>query len=165
MAAETNPGRKPTAFVDTRGLGARALRGLELDAGLAQFTGGCNEAGSNSPGIGIDVDGGARLEDPTTWTLQDQGDALDNPMVAADREPQVGQYLGGGGYEIRDGDDADTFVSTGVPGKGTVAIQVFNREERPADPVEGNVAPNANIGGAEFPTLGIGWRSDGTPVT
>lgn len=158
MAAETDPGRIPTAFRDQF---TNSLREIEQPELTGQFDGGGNEAGSCSPGIGIDIDGGARLEDPSTWTLLDQGDALDNPMVPAPRTPQVGQYLGGSGYVLFD--NTSTENGTGVEGKGTVGINVYLREERPADPVEGNTAPNSVDGQAQFPDLATGWESDGTP--
>lgn len=146
----------PCSFHDTNEpLGAVNLR-IAIDGmTLAELTGGCNECGANAPGIGIGVGEGS-IEGTPSWTLLDQTE----PNGVA-RTPQVGQYIGGAGFTLRDG--TDWINSGGVSGKGITGINVYDRPDRPTDNTEGVTAPNNVDGQAQLVTLAAGWVSDGTP--
>jgi hypothetical protein len=79
---------KPTFFIDDA---ATAARGAEVPG--ATFNSGCYGGASNSPGIGINVDGGAIVDEPQQFTVLDQfGNA---------RQAQIGQCIGGSGFVDR----------------------------------------------------------------
>ena len=74
----------PTYFIDDT---AATARKLEVTA--ADFDGGVNLGGSNAPGLGINMDGGAVVGTPEQFTLLDQhGNA---------RAAQISQHIGGSG--------------------------------------------------------------------
>lgn len=98
----------------------------------ADFTGGCNIAGSNAPGIGIADGGGVQTinlgESLPSWTLLDQdGDA---------RTPQVSQHIGGDGLD------------DGVEGKGTTPVILVD-----------DAVPQATVGNATLAALATGWTA------
>ena len=75
---------EPTFFQDDVAVTAR-----ELENTGASFVNGANLAGSNAPGIGINMNEGAVVGEPQQFTLLDQhGDA---------REAQISQHIGGSG--------------------------------------------------------------------
>ena len=71
-----------TAFVDTIAISARAG-----EVPNASFENGCNQAGSNAHGIGINMNEGAVVGTAQQFTQNDQAE---NP-----RTPQNSQYIGG----------------------------------------------------------------------
>jgi hypothetical protein len=77
-----------TAFVDTV---AKAARASEVPN--ASFENGCNQAGSNAHGIGINMNEGAVVGTAQQFTQNDQAE---NP-----RTPQSSQYIGGFPYVNR----------------------------------------------------------------
>ena len=72
----------PTYLIDDSVV---AIRGPEVPN--ASFVNGCNVAGSNAPGIGINLGGGAVVGESQQFTLLDQ--------TGAARTPQTSQYIGG----------------------------------------------------------------------
>lgn len=126
--------KEPTAFVDAV---AAVTRNLTDGIPIEQLNGGCNEAASCSPGIGINVGGGKLEERNDEWTLLDQD--------AATRVPQIGQYIG------------STGLGDGAEGKGTVGINVYERTDYDVP-----TAPTVD-GQAQLSALATGWESDGTP--
>lgn len=118
----------------------------ELEVPSASFANGMNAGGFNSPGIGINIDGG-ELADAATdpagwnWTLLDQdGDA---------RTPQVGQPLGG----LALTQPIDWPGSGGLEGKGVVGIKVGG----PADDSGDGTA--LSTGDATLTDLATGWTA------
>ena len=102
---------RPSFFIDDIAVTAR-----ELDVPEASFDDGMNLAGSNAPGVGINVDGGAVIGTPEQFTLLDQrGDV---------RVPQISQHIGGSGLGAGvPGTEPDGSVRAGVPstdGDGSV---------------------------------------------
>ena len=78
----------PTYFVDDVAVAARAI-----ETPGASFANGVNIGGSNAPGIGINVLGGAVVGTPDQFTLLDQfGNA---------RDAQISQSIGGLPYVDR----------------------------------------------------------------
>jgi len=125
----------PTTFVDGDALTARAS---ETD-GANWGTGG-DWAGSNSPGIGINIDAGATAGTPEQFTLLDQnGDA---------RTPQDGQSIGG--VPFIDRSSVAWPSSGGVEGPGTKPIQA-------ATPDDAGVGTPVPTGNATLASLAAGW--------
>jgi hypothetical protein len=92
----------PTAFIDDSLIAARALEVPD-----ATWDDGCNNAGSNAPGIGINYEEGAVAGTPEQFTLLDQnGDA---------RTTQASAQIG---YE--DGDTIRSVING--DGDGTVTL-------------------------------------------
>ena len=145
---------KPTLFVEDASVTARAL---ELTA--ASFDTGMIMGGSNSPGIGINEDGGALPDSATditgwNWTLTDQDEDA--------RTPQVGQLLGGTGFVDRATPDPDWPSSGGLAGKGTTGIAAGANP----DNVEGAPDNDAAITIGKdmwLEALAAGWIEDPTP--
>ena len=107
----------PTVMVDDAAVTARALENTGAD-----FDNGCNLAGSNAPGIGINMLKGAVVGTPEQFTLLDQrGDA---------RDPQTSQCIGGLPYVDRS--------SVDWPGSGGVAGTLPDASIRYGD----NAAPS-----------------------
>lgn len=105
-----------TLFQDATAVTARALELTD-----ASFDTGMNVGGSNAPGIGINLDGGALPDKDTditgwNWTLTDQDEDA--------RTPQVSQVIGGSGFVDRATPDPDWPSSGGVEGKGTAGVNL-----------------------------------------
>ena len=111
----------------------------------ANFNNGCNAASSCSPGIGINMNGGAVVGSDEQFTLLDQDE---DP-----RTPQVGQYVGGAGFVNRAVNDWPS--SGGLPGKGTAPI-------RDCTPGNGDGVVTI-VGDATLADLAVGWVSDPPP--
>lgn len=100
---------------------ARGMR--EPEVPFADFENGCNLAGSNACGLGINVGGGAVVGTPEQFTL------LDQRGIA--RVSQISQFIGGSPYVPasdypssggESGTSPDAVIFTGIPsssGDGT----------------------------------------------
>ncbi|GAG10377.1 unnamed protein product [marine sediment metagenome] len=115
----------PTFFLNATSVAARAA---EVPA--ADFDNGMNLGGSNAPGVGINMAGGAVVGTPEQFTLLDQHGAI--------RVPQDSQHIGGDGLD------------DGVEGPGTVAIKTG------ANAAAGD-GTNVGDGTANLQTIGAGW--------
>jgi hypothetical protein len=127
MANDLSSSNDAQQFVDAAAVAARSA-----EIAAADWTGGCNPAGSCAPGVGIGNGGGIQTvnlgESLPSWTLLDQdGDA---------RTPQVSQYIGGSG------------LGDGVAGKGTAAITLYDDD-----------VPQALTGAATLAALAAGWTA------
>lgn len=137
---------EPTAFVD---LAARSSRTSEVPN--ASFVNGCNEAGSNAAGIGINMNAGAVVGTPEQFTLNDQfGNA---------RNSQISQSIGGSPYVDRATTPWPT--SGGTEGTGPDAVIQFGtlptnaqKESNPALDGVLNVTQNSAL-----VTLAGGWEA------
>ena len=102
---------RPSFFIEDATV---TVRSAEVPA--ADFDNGMNLGGSNAPGIGINVDGGAVVGTPEQFTL------LDQHGIA--RTPQTSQHIGGSGLGAGvPGTEPDGSVRAGVPstdGDGSV---------------------------------------------
>lgn len=115
---------------------ARDARQLEVPD--AAWGNGLNNGGSNSPGIGINIDGGPIVDEPQQFTVLDQdGDP---------RTPQVGQHISGAGHVAPSAYPS----SGGLEGKGTVAIEAGT----PSASGNGGVAV---LGDATLTDAATGW--------
>ena len=139
---------EPTLFVDGTAVTARALE----NTGASFDTGG-NIAGSNSPGIGINLGGGALPDKDTditgwNWTLTDQDEDA--------RTPQVGQVIGGAGFVDRATPDPDWPSSGGAEGKGTAGINLgVNPDNVEGEPVNDTaITVGATV---QVVSLAAGW--------
>ena len=99
-----------------------ATTAREAEVTAADFSGGMNKGGSNAPGVGINIAGGALPAAGTPgddqWTLLDQHEAV--------RVPQDGQELGGAGFVDRS--SVAWISSGGVEGAGSVPINVTDND-------------------------------------
>ena len=116
---------------------ARGLR--ETEVPLADFGNGCNIAGSNACGIGINIDGGEVVGTPEQFTL------LDQRGIA--RLTQISQMVGGFPYVP----NSDYPSSGGTPGTEPDAI-IFTGENSPTG--DGSAT---RTGDASLATLAEGW--------
>ena len=126
----------PTFYVGK----SQDLTNREIEVPGAIWNNGMAVGASNSPGIGINIGGGAVTGDPAQFTLLDQGGVA--------RVPQVGQNIGGTAWVYRAVTDWPS--SGGNAGKGTVEIETG--------------LPSANgdgglfvTGTANLQTLAAGW--------
>jgi len=131
-----------SAAVDDVSVAARALEVPDAD-----FTNGMNVTGSNAPGIGINIAGGAVIGTPEQFTLNDQ----DNDA----RTPQVSQLVGGAGY-INRGSVAWP-SSGGVEGKGVLFLRGGPQAAAAGD---GTITFTDNLW---LQALSGGWIYDPTP--
>lgn len=131
----------PTYFVDlTNALTPRTAEVPAWNSGT-----GMDWSGSCSPGIGINIDGGAVVGEPQQFTLNDQDGAA--------RQPQVGQNIGGLAFVNRS--SVSWPGSGGVEGKGTVGIGSGTTA------ADGAITP---VGDAWLDALATGWtQGDPTP--
>ena len=135
----------PTAFQDDA---AVALRAVEVP--LASFANGMNMGGSNAPGVGINIDGGAVVCTLEQFTLLDQNGLArvgqrsqsigGYPYVAAAAYPSSG---GAGGVN---GTAPDAVISV-----GTLPTQ----DAKDADPALDCTL--IEIGNATLADLATGW--------
>jgi hypothetical protein len=116
----------PTAFVDDSEVAARSA-----EVPNAAWDNGCNIAGSNAPGIGINFDEGAVVGEPQQFTLEDQNGNARTPQASA----QIG---------LEDGDAIRD---------ATNATQAA-KDADPAD--DGTVTFNGNV---QLATLAGGWEN------
>jgi hypothetical protein len=122
-----------TAFADTTATtGAIALR--EADVPDASFTDGVNWGGSCSPGLGINIDGGAVEGSNEQFTLLDQFEAV--------RVPQDASYIGNSG------------LGDGLEGVGLVPITTATIPDGPDE--SGDITATIT-GDANLQTLAAGW--------
>ena len=123
----------PTFFTDAAALAARPA---EVPA--ANFDNGMNAGGSNAPGIGINIAGGAVDGRPSQFTLLDQDEDT--------RDPQPSQSIGG------------EALDDGVAGKGTDPVLTATNQtnaDKLADPsLDGEPVIT---GDANLETLSAGW--------
>ena len=96
----------PTVFVDDDQVSARAV-----EVPNAAWDDGCNIAGSNAPGLGINYLGGAVVGTAQQFTLLDQTDTVRDPQKSA----QVG-YEDGNAIRAftndASGDGSGTFIES-----------------------------------------------------
>ena len=144
----------------------------EAETTAADFDNGVNLAGSNAPGVGINIDGGTTVGTPEQFTLLDQyGNA---------RTTQTSQHIGGGGFVPRTGNQAFTwdssqalYTASGAASSGGQAGTLpdgsiragnspTNAAKAAAEPsIDGTiVAPQEN---AALLDLATGWEAPGTP--
>ena len=116
----------PTAFVDDSLVTARSA-----EVPNAAWDNGCNNAGSNAPGVGINFGEGAVVGEAQQFTLLDQnGDA---------RTPQVSAQIG-----VEDGDSIRDVTNA-------------TQAAKDADPAaDGTVTPNGNV---QLAALATGWEN------
>ena len=126
---------EPTYFVDDAAVTAR-----EAEVTAADFDNGCNLAGSNGAGIGINMNEGAVVGTPNQFTLLDQhGDA---------REAQISQHIGGSGL----GDGSIGTLPDAVIRFGTLPTEAA-KDSDPA--IDGTIVP---VGNATLSVLLDGWE-------
>lgn len=136
----------PTFYKDATAVTARALETPE-----ASFTNGANAAGSNAPGIGINIAGGE--VSPDDFTLLDQHGAV--------REPQDSQQLGGLAYVDRS--TIDWPSSGGIEGVGDQPVLTATNQTQAAKDADPDLRGEPVItGDANLETLENGWVD--TPV-
>lgn len=127
----------PTAFRDDA-----ANTNREAEVPLANFLDGCNIAGSNACGLGINMDEGAVVGTPNQFTLLDQfGD---------DRLAQISQSIGGFPYVA-----AADYPSSGGQ-EGTLPGAVIYV----ADPSANGDGTATKLGQASLADLAVGWVVD-----
>ena len=151
---------KPTFFIDDA---ANTARSAEVPN--ATFNSGMGSGGSNSPGIGINIDGGAIVGTPEQFTLNDQfGNA---------RQAQIGQLLGGNGTVPRTGNVATTWDKSQALYSENGAASSGGTEGTAPDATIRAVADSSSIPadgsltlpaeGAWLTDLATGWVEDPTP--
>ncbi len=133
----------PTFYIDTASNTAR-----QAEVTGASWNTGLNWAGSNAPGVGINMNEGEVVGTPEQFTLLDQDGAA--------RNPQVSQVLGGTGFVDRSTPNPDWPSSGGVEGKGTLPVQDGTNPAN-VDGAPNNDAPVVVIGTCALPTLAGGW--------
>jgi len=121
---------RPSFFIDDNTV---TVRSAEVPA--ADFDNGMNLGGSNAPGIGINVDGGAVVGTPEQFTL------LDQHGIA--RTPQTSQHIGGDGLgDGQSGTLPDGSIRAGVPSTdGDGSIPGAQENAGLADIADGWLAP------------------------
>jgi hypothetical protein len=124
----------PTAFRDDAANTAR-----EAEVPLASFVDGCNIAGSNACGLGINIDEGAVVGTPNQFTL------LDQRGIA--RVSQISQSIGGYPYVA-----ASAYPSSGGT-EGTAPDAVIYV----ADPSANGDGTAVKVGQASLVDLAVGW--------
>lgn len=133
----------PTVYVDGT---ARTARALENTG--AAFANGMNAAASCSPGIGINIAGGAVDGRPSQFTLEDQDEDV--------RVPQDSQQIGGLAYVDRD--TVPWPSSGGIPGKGVQPILTGTNQTNAAKEADPDVDGLLVVtGDANLQTLSAGW--------
>lgn len=109
---------------------AAAVTARKLEVTAADFDAGCNNGASNSPGIGINIGGGAVVGSAAQFTLLDQHGAV--------REPQDGSHIGVDGLD------------DGAAGVGVVPIDTVTNNANGTGAV-------TKTGDANLETLANGW--------
>ncbi len=139
----------PTFLIDGAANTARQAEVVD-----ASWDTGLNWAGSNAPGIGVNMNEGEVVGTPEQFTLLDQdGDA---------RDPQVSQVIGGSGFVDRATPSPDWPSSGGVEGKGTDPLQDGTNPAN-VDGAPDNEAPIVPIGTCNLETLVGGWVNPTPP--
>jgi len=116
-----------------------AVTARELELPNASFVNGANLAGSNAPGVGINMLEGAIIGEPQQLTLLDQhGDA---------REAQISQHIGGSGL----GDGSAGTLPDAVVQFGASPTQAAKDADTALD---GTIITTGN---STLTTLGAGW--------
>lgn len=114
----------PTVFVDDSLVAARLAEVPD-----AAWDNGCNNAGSNAPGVGINYGEGAVVGEAQQFTLLDQNGDARNPQISA----QIG---------VEDGDSIRSCTNA-------------TQAAKDADPAaDGTVTP---IGNVALTDLAVGW--------
>lgn len=132
----------PTYFTDDIARNAR-----QPEVPDASFINGCNFAGSNAVGLGINMDGGAVVGTPEQYTLLDQNELP--------REAQRSQFIGGSPYNPA----ANYPSSGGNPGTEPDAViytgtNATNAEKEATPGLDGVVN---KVGNATLSDLPTGW--------
>ena len=126
---------------------ARVAR--EAEVVDASFINGCNFAGSNAVGLGINIDGGAVVGTPEQFTLLDQNELA--------RTAQRSQFIGGSPYVL----NADYPSSGGNEGTAPDAVIYAGSSptnaQKEANPALDGVANK--VGNATLTDLATGWTA------
>ena len=116
-----------------------AVTARELEVTDASFVNGCNLAGSNAPGIGINMTEGAIVGTPEQFTLLDQREVA--------REAQISQHIGGSGL----GDGSAGILPEAVIQFGASPTQAAKDADSALD---GTIITTGN---STLTTLAAGW--------